>query len=383
LLRVGLGALLAVVVLAGTLLATIPQAHGPHPIRLLDVWGVLLVVSATVLTTVLLRPAPVLALVAAVLLVNAYLLRHYPFGAVQLCLVVAMYEVARRRRLPLSLLVCGAAAAVSSAAIYLRLTRVAETPFLLALAWAGWLIVPWLLGALMQTVAAGRERGRRHLIAQGAMAERVKLAAEVHDVAGHGFALVAMQAGVALLDFDSKPDQTRRSLEAIQTTSTKSLAALRGMLDTFHDGQSPAVAGDEPVRPATAGDQDGLCDLVELVDEVRAGGLPVRLDVRNLVRTLDPQIDAAAYRVVQESLTNVLRHAGRTTAEVSIEQDGDCLLVAVRDSGRGAVGPDAAGRGLAGMRRRVEALGGSLVAGPRDDGGFRVEARLPTAKGFR
>jgi signal transduction histidine kinase len=387
-LAAGLG--LGVVALLGTLIAENPQGNGPHQARQLDFWGGLLIVAAVTLTVTLLPTAPLPSLVAALLLVNGYLLLHYPYGPIQLCSVVAMYALARRRRFGPSLLICGGAAVVTSGTIYLQHPGDVALPWVLALAWTGWLIVPWLLGALVQTAAAGRERTRRHLIAQGAMEERVKLAAEVHDVAGHGFALVAMQAGVALLDFETKPDQVRRSLEAIQTTSSKSLTALRGMLDTFHDELRPETTA-EPVAapvpaPVETRDRVGLDGLVDLVDQVRAGGLPVRLDIRNLFRSPDAEADAVSYRVVQESLTNVLRHAGPTTAEVAVEQDAESLLVRVQDRGRGGpVEPhgqaQGQARGLAGMRRRVEAVGGSITAGPRDGGGFRVEARLPMAKG--
>ena len=378
-LAAGLG--LGAIALLVTLIVEIPQDNGPHEVRHLDVWGGLLIVAAVTLSVTLLPTAPLPSLVAALLLVNGYLLARYPYGPVQLCTVVAMYAVGRRRRFRPSLLICAAAAIVTSATIYLRLTGDADLPWALALAWTGWLIVPWLLGALVQTAAAGRERTRRHLIAQGAMAERVKLAAEVHDVAGHGFALVAMQAGVALLDFETKPDQVRRSLEAIQTTSSTALAELRGMLDTLHGDPRQATTAEpvaEPDLEPAAGDRVGLRGLVDLVDQVRAGGLPVRLDLGNLRRSPNAEADAVSYRVVQESLTNVLRHAGPTTAEVAVEQEGESLVVRVQDGGRGGPAePTGAARGLAGMRRRVEAVGGSLTVGPRDGGGYRVEARLP------
>ena len=121
------------------------------------------------------------------------------------------------------------------------------------------------------------------------------------------------------------------------------------------------------------------------MEEVRASGLPVRLDLRGLDRTPAAATGAVTYRVVQESLTNVLRHAGPTTAEVTIAQhDDEWLVVCVEDRGRGVTGePRGSERGLAGMRRRVEAAGGSFAAGPHDDGGFRVEARLPMGKGSR
>jgi len=383
-LAVGLG--LGLVVLVAARMAQIPQVNGPHEIRRLDVWGGLLIVAAVTLTVTLLPTSPLPSLVIVLLLVDGYLLLRYPYGPVQLCSVVAMYAVGRRRRFGPSLLICGAAAVVTSGTIYVRLASEVDLPWALALAWAGWLIVPWLLGTLVQTVAVGRERTRRHLIAQGAMEERVKLAAEVHDVAGHGFALVAMQAGVALLDFETKPEQARRSLEAIQTTSSKSLAALRGMLDTFHHELGSATAAQPVAEPAPAPvearDRVGLSGLVDLVDQVRAGGLPVRLDICDLVRSPDAEADVVSYRVVQESLTNVLRHAGPTTAEVTVEQDEESLVIRVQDRGRGgSPEPHGSARGLAGMRRRVEAVGGSITAGPRDGGGFRVEARLPMAKG--
>jgi signal transduction histidine kinase len=385
-LAAGLG--LGVVALLGTWIAQIPQANGPHEIRHLDVWGGLLIVAAVTLTMTLLPTAPLPSLVAALLLVNGYLLLRYPYGPVQLCAVVAMYAVGRRRRFGWSLLICGVAAVVTSGTIYFRLTSEVDLPWVLAMAWTGWLIIPWLLGALVQTAAAGRERTRRHLIAQGAMEERVKLAAEVHDVAGHGFALVAMQAGVALLDFETKPDQARRSLEAIRTTSSKSLTALRGMLDTFDDEFRPAmttepVAEPDPVAaPLEVHDRVGLWGLVDLVDQVRSGGLPVRLDICNLHRSPDAEADAVSYRIVQESLTNVLRHAGPTTAEVTVEQDEESLVIRVQDRGRGGpVESQGPARGLTGMRRRVEAVGGSLTAGPHGGEGFRVEARFPIANG--
>ena len=381
LVRLITGVGLGIVVLLGALLAEIPQRDGPQEIRPLDVWGGLLIVAAVTLTIALLRTAPLLSLVSALLLVDGYLLRGYPYGPVQLCIVVAMYEVARRRPLLRSLPVCGLAAVVASTAVFLRLADDLQFATVLALAWTGWIVVPWLLGALVQTAAANRERGRRHLLAQGAMEERVKIAAEVHDVAGHGFALVAMQAGVALLDFEKKPEQVHRSLQAIQTTSSTSLAALRGMLGTFHadDQLSAPATADHPESPAarTSG-RVGLCGLMDLVDQVRAGGVEVWLDLHRLRRSLDPDTDAVAYRVVQESLTNVLRHAGPTAAEVSIEQDGDTTVIVVQDRGRGGpAAADGTARGLAGMRRRVEAIDGEFTAGPRPGGGFRVEARLP------
>jgi signal transduction histidine kinase len=325
--------------------------------------GVLAValVAAAALVTVGLRRAPVWALAGAMLTVNGYLLLGYPYGPVQLCMVAAMFEVARRRPLRLSAAACGIAALTASATVLLRSMPVLHQPLLLALGWSGWVVLPWSLGALVHVTAAARERATQDLVARTAAAERIRLAGEVHDVAGHGFALVAMHAGIALLVLDERPDQARVSLEAIKATSGASLADLRGMLDAFHhpgDGKA------------------GLVGIGALVDEVRAAGLPVELTITDVALT--DEADAVAYRVVQESLTNVLRHAGPTTANVQVVPAADHVLVQVGDRGRGAPdGASACGRGLAGLHRRIEAVGGRFTAGPRTGGGFQVTARLP------
>ncbi|MEV8515418.1 histidine kinase [Dactylosporangium sp. NPDC051484] len=371
--------LAAACVVVGSLVAAIPQAEFQHRVRPFDLSAGAVVVAAVMLTGLLRWRSPVRALAAAVVMVNGYLLAGYPYGPVQLCAVVAIYDVARRSPLRVSVPTCGAAALVTAVIGYVRLTHDIDLPWLLALAWMGWLVAPWSVGTLVQNMAANRERQRRHLIARGAIEERMKLAAEVHDVAGHGFALVSMQAGVALLTFDEKPEQARRSLEAIQTTSAKSLAALRGMLDTFHDDTSPEHGAESP-RPAAlapADDRVGLAGVFELVDQVRSSGLPVILQIRDIERTPSVRTGGVAYRVVQESLTNVLRHAGRTVARVSIRQSQEFLVVRVDDQGRGSPAEPEAGRGLAGMRHRVEAVGGRFTAGSRDGSGFWVEACIP------
>lgn len=212
-------------------------------------------------------------------------------------MVFAMFEVARLRRLPISLLACMAAAAAT--AILFRALIPADTPALLLTVWVSWLVVPWSVGALVQVQAAAR-RARHELAARAALEERMRVAREVHDVAGHGFAAVAMQAGVALLVFDEQPKQVKASLEAIQSTSTKALTDLRAMLEAFH-----LRTGTDP------GPRQGLHDVSALADDVRAAGLPVRLSMEDVV--VPEKIDRVAYRVVQEALTNVLRHAGPTT----------------------------------------------------------------------
>jgi signal transduction histidine kinase len=184
-----------------------------------------------------------------------------------------------------------------------------------------------------------------------------------------------MQAAVALLVFDEQPEQARRSLEAVRETGATALADLRRMLDTVQPGSG---------RPA---DPAGVAGLADLIQQVRAGGLPVEVEVGVAADgpgDLPEPLGATVYRVVQEALTNVLRHAGPTTAEVTIDRRGRHVLVRVADRGSGVhatVGPP--GRGLTGMRRRVEDLDGRLEAGPRDGGGFQVAVWLPVLAATR
>ena len=356
-----LAAALTAIVVAGTIAVTAGQTDRSRP---LDVLGVVLLVAAAAVTAILRRTAPLGALAGAVLLVNAYLLAGYPYGPVLLCLVIAVFEVARQRAPTVSALAGGLAAVISSASILLRVIGDGHISVLLSLAWTAWIVLPWSLGALVHVMAAARHRARRDLIARTALEERMRLAGEVHDIAGHGFALVTMQAGVALLVFDEQPEQARLSLEAVRETSAAALADLRRMLDTFHP------------RAGRAADPAGVAGLTDLIEQVRAGGLPVEVVVDGPADLPEP-LGATVYRVVQEALTNVLRHAGPTQAEVAIDRGDRHVEVRVTDRGAGIGGPAHTGRGLAGMRRRVEGLDGRLAAGPRDGGGFQVVAWLP------
>ena len=226
------------------------------------------------------------------------------------------------------------------------------------------------------------------------------MAQELHDSVGHGLAVIAMQAGVALHVFDRDPARARESMEAVRATSRESLESLRAELDAL---RSPEAAGSR--RPAP-----GLEDVERLAERVRAGGVAVRVEVDPDLPPLPPAVDAAAYRILQESMTNVLRHAGATAARIRVRGDGRSLRLEVTDSGRsatvdgtrpgraegagtaggvrcgtvdgagmrnGSVTTDNSGTGIRGMRVQAEALGGTLDAGPRATGGFAVTARLP------
>jgi signal transduction histidine kinase len=384
----GIVAAAALALVFGTMAAGIGQTRQSHP---LDAFGVVLLVLSSVTTFTPRRDRPVWALAATTLVVNTYLLLGYPFGPVQLCLILVTYQVARQRPLRISVPACLLAAVIASTTIAVRLTHSQfDSSGLLALLWTAWIVLPWSVGAVLHVNSVARERTHKELVSRVALEERMKIASEVHDVAGHGFAVVAMQAGVALLVFDEQPDQARKSLEAIQAISTKSLTDLRGMLDTFHPASGGATVpvvrapeSDEDGADAESGDE-GLAGLAGLIDQMRAGSLSVELDLASVEPAPERDIARVAYGVVRESLTNALRHAGPTTAQVCVGRVGDRLVVRVRDHGVGAPDDGAIeGRGLVGMRTRVEAVGGSFTAGTVVDGGFQVMAELPLPEGAR
>jgi signal transduction histidine kinase len=232
--------------------------------------------------------------------------------------------------------------------------------------------ITWFLAVLAAAAAIGaamRTRGetRREQARRTATEERLRMAQDLHDGVGHGLAVIAMQAGVALHVLERDQAGARESLLAIRETSRESLDALRAELSRL--STDPAEAAPRMVR-------NGLDDLPGLVARVRAGGLQVELTTR--YDAVPDQVAEAAYRVVQEALTNVLRHSGAGLARVEVVSDAGSLLVTVVDDGQG--GPVQEGLGLQGMRARVERLGGALRVGPVARG-FEVRATIPVADG--
>jgi signal transduction histidine kinase len=199
-------------------------------------------------------------------------------------------------------------------------------------------------------------------------------------VAGHGFAVIAMQAGVALRVLDRDPAAAREALAGIRDASRDALAGLRAEVDALRSGE-PAGSGGrdgEPAGPATAPrrPRSGLSDLPALTERIRSTGLPVTLELPPSTVEISVEVDHTAYRIVQEALTNVLRHAGpEASATVAARAHGASLMVSVRDTGRG--GTASPGQGIEGMRHRAASVGGTVTAGPAPEGGFVVEASLP------
>lgn len=208
-----------------------------------------------------------------------------------------------------------------------------------------------------------RDEGSKRAVAE----ERLRIAQELHDVVAHSMGVIAVQAGVGAHVIDSDPDEAKKSLEAISHTSRSALTEIRRLLGVLRDDAGASYA------PAP-----GLAELDRLVRDVGAAGLEVEVQHEGTRTELPAGIDFTAYRIVQEALTNVLKHAGRARAVVVIGYEGDALRLEILDDGRGVNGQSVpGGHGILGMRERVGVYGGSFEAGPRTGGGFRVAARLP------
>jgi signal transduction histidine kinase len=219
--------------------------------------------------------------------------------------------------------------------------------------------------------AARAEQAREEETRRAVDAERMRIARELHDVVAHSMSMINVQATAAGMQLADDPASAAEAIQAIRGASRSGLRELRTILQVLRqaDGESPAV----PVTDLRA--------IAALVEATSAAGTPTTLQLVEPPVPLSPPVSLAAYRIVQESLTNVVRHAGRVPASVGLRLDDGYLQVdVVNDAGAGpAAFGDGTGTGLAGMRERAAALGGTLEAGPRPEGGFAVRARLPIA----
>lgn len=241
---------------------------------------------------------------------------------------------------------------------------------LAALALAAWLLV--LLAAAealrgRQERAAEARRARQEEGRRKADEERLRIARELHDVLAHNISLINVQSGVALHLIDEQPEQARTALKAINEASADALREVRSALDVLRGSK------EEPPRAPTA----GLARLDELVSRAAAAGVGVSLEVHGDRRPLPASVDLAAFRIVQESLTNVVRHANAGSARVQLWYGNGDLTLQIDDDGRGWGAQAGGGSGIAGMQERAAALGGELEVGPQPTAGFRVRARLP------
>ena len=358
---------LAAFSIAGTYFASQQPQAGRRPF---DAGAAtLVVVAALALAARRRQPLAVLAVVFAATLV--YFLIGYKDGPIWFPLIIAYFTAAvRGHRL---------AAAMTAAAGFALfpwldfLVRDGPAPTLISLlALAAWLLV--LFGAA-EIVRIRRERVaeavqmREEEALRRASEERLRIARELHDALGHHLSLITVQSGVALHLNEALPEQARTSLTAIKQASKEALSELRSVLDILRQAGEAA-----PRFPAST-----LARLHDLAAQAATAGLDVRTETVGEVRPLSFGVEAAAFRIVQEALTNVTKHAGEASATVRVSYGDRDLTVQIEDDGRGPVpgGAAGSGKGLMGMRERVAALGGELEAGPRPEGGFRVRARLP------
>ena len=298
-----------------------------------------------------------------------------------LAILVAVYSVAAYGTRSVSL--AGLAAAeVGSVAVQLTPGRF-QAPTVVS---NGLVIgAAWLLGhfvgvrraytARLEERTAELERAREELARRAVTEERLRLARELHDVVAHAMSVIAVQSGVGAHVASTQPEEAAKALAAIEVTSRAALEELRRLLGVLRQDSEPQ--GDLSPVP-------GLADLDSLLAEVAKAGLGVRLRVEGTPSQLPAGVDLSAYRIVQEALTNVVKHAGPARAQVVVGYRDREVTVEVTDDGRGvgalaSDGRAGVGHGLIGMRERVAAFDGDLEAGPRPGGGFRVAARLPLA----
>ena len=355
---------------AGTTFAARDQHH-------LDAGAYGLVVVATG-AMALSRRWPVGAVALALAATLAYDLRHYPDGPIVLGLTVALYRAADPDRPRRSVILGGITAAALVAANVVVTAPDVRDLLRQAIATCTWAAAVLAVGHAMANrrayVAAVEDRARLAEQTREAEAlrrvaeERLRIARELHDVLAHSISVINIQAGVAAHVLAERPEQAEQALLAIKATSKEALRELRGLLGVLRQ-----VDEGEPRAPAP-----GLAQLDTLVDTAARAGLATRVAIRGRARALPPSVDLAAYRIVQESLTNSLRHAGPASAAVTVAYEDGRVVIEVVDDGRGAgERTRGAGHGIAGMRERAAAVGGDIEIGPRPDGGFRVRACLP------
>ena len=308
---------------------------------------------------------PEVALAITTVATGTYLALGHPYGPILLTLAVAVYGVGRHLPLRPALLWAGTALLLLLLLLLLR----TEDPGAL-LAAVPWFALPLMVGTVRRQGAESHAHARSEADRRLVEAERLRVAQEVHDVVGHGLAAIQMQADIALHVREHDPDQPVRALQAISTASEEALTELRATLTGVRSG------GTAPTP--------GLAGVGAMRDRVRASGVEVDLAVVGDVAGLPRPIDLAAYRIVQEALTNVVRHSEDRAARVRIAREPQGLHITVTNrhdpadptAHRARPGRDVPPLGIDGMRRRALQLGGRLTAGEQE-GSFTVHAFLP------
>jgi len=327
------------------------------------------------------RRAPLAVMLVVVAAGVAYGIAELPDPAVLFGPTLAVYTLAAH--CPRSVTVPWGIAGVVVGALALAVSRDADAADVAVNYFV--FVTAWVAG---DTVRGQRERvvlmdAQREEEARRAVAdERVRIARDLHDVVAHHLSVIVVQAEAAQEVLAARPERAGQAMATVADTARSALGELRRVLGVLRSEGDDGADGDGGRAP-----QPDLDAVDDLVASVRQAGLTVAVRTEGEPRAVGGVVGVAAYRVVQEALTNVLRHAAARRAEVALDYGPDALVVTVSDDGRGAPGPSGAdrpaGHGLAGMQERVTILGGSLDAGPRAEGGFAVRARLPLAPSQR
>jgi signal transduction histidine kinase len=253
--------------------------------------------------------------------------------------------------------------------------------------WAGWVAlwfaVAWVFGGVYRKRREYLEALHEQTEARGVMAERLRIARELHDSVAHSIGIITVLSGAAARVVDTKPEQARQALTGIETTGRETLLELQRMLGALRRAEpDDAMPQAAPLAPAST-----LADVPQLAERTAAAGLRVQVAWQGERRPLPPEIELSAFRIIQESVTNVVRHSGARTCRVAVGYEPTAVRIEVVDDGddglggpsrpRFTAGAGGSGFGLLGMRERVTLLSGQFSAGQRPEGGFRVTASLP------
>ncbi|MEU4269294.1 sensor histidine kinase [Streptomyces sp. NPDC026092] len=320
------------------------------------------------------RPLPALGM-----LLFASVTATMPLGVAEIPLAqflavdVALYAIAAQRPRRTGFIALALALAVLVGFLSFRLVMGWEAGTSAELAVALTAVVAWLLGRSSHQARVGREHAAAQAAARAVTDERLRIAREMHDMVAHSIGVIALQAGAAARVVATQPDAAREAMTAVEHASRETLSGLRRMLGALREHEQPDGAGLKPIA--------GLADVEGLAAATTAVGVRVDVTWHGERRPLPPDIDLSAFRIIQESVTNVVRHAATDSCRVTVDAQADELRIEVVDDGRGersGTSPGTSpGYGLAGMRERVALLHGEFSAAPRPEGGFRVAARLP------
>ncbi len=375
----GIATFVVFALMAGQFIGTRQLKPGQHPTTALT-WLLAVLICAPILTHRRFPRASVAVCLTAVVVYATGDYVAYPGLAV----FVLTFDIALHSRERVAVATLFASAVVVGVSVYLQPDGVAVLATYIESELG--ILVAWLVGrnlrlrrarwAELQARAERLELEREEEARRAVTEERLRIARELHDVIAHSMSVIAVQSAVGHHVIDTQPAEARHALAAIEATSRSALTEMRRLLGVLRQEGEPRGS----LTPAP-----GLADLSMLVTQVQDAGLKIWINVEGQRGAVPPGIDLSAYRIVQEALTNVIKHVGSSSANVTISYRPDSVTVEITDQGAGAPAArvpaprSGSGHGIIGMRERVAVFGGEFTAGPGPDGGFRVRACFPIA----